>query len=168
KSYTWNGRYFNYGMEVKEAFQEKLGSVSDINISLVNALEAANLNAKSVILSTRENGLPTALYPVLSNFNYVMAVLMINDEKIVLDATDKQAPFGIIPFRALNVQARVMDFKNGSHWMPIEPFTQNIHYVHAQITADANGGLTGKVSQPSSRYTGLATRSANGESTHQG
>jgi len=167
KSYTWNGRYFNYGMEVKEAFQEKLGSVSDINISLVNALEAANLNAKSVILSTRENGLPTALYPVLSNFNYVMAVLMINDEKIVLDATDKQAPFGIIPFRALNVQARVMDFKNGSHWMPIEPFTQNIHYVHAQITADANGDFTGKVSQTSYGYIGLGKRNTIDESTLQ-
>ncbi len=157
-NYTWSGRYFNYGNDIKDSFQEKLGSVSDINLSLVNALEAANLHAKSVILSTRNNGLPTELYPVLSNFNYVLAVLMINNEKILLDATDKQAPFGIIPFRALNVQGRVMDFKNGSYWMLIVPFKQNIHYANAQISATENGSFSGKVNQASYGYIGLEKR----------
>ncbi|SRX54791.1 hypothetical protein AEQU1_01808 [Aequorivita sp. CIP111184] len=157
-NYTWNGWYFNYGNDIKDSFQEKLGSVSDINLSLVNALEAANLHAKSVILSTRNNGLPTELYPVLSNFNYVLTVVMINNERILLDATDKQAPFGVIPFRALNVQGRVMDFKNGSYWMPIEPFKQNIHYANAQITAAENGSFSGKVNQASYGYIGLEKR----------
>ncbi|OAD90148.1 hypothetical protein A7A78_08000 [Aequorivita soesokkakensis] len=159
-NYTWNGRYFNYGNDIKDSFQDKLGSVSDINLSLVNALEAANLHSKSVILSTRDNGLPTELYPVLSNFNYVLAVLMINNERILLDATDKQAPFGVIPFRALNVQGRVMDFKNGSYWMPIVPFKQNIHFANAQITADENGSFNGKVNQASYGYIGLEKRNA--------
>lgn len=166
-SYTWNGRYFNYGINVKDAFDDKLGSVTAINISLVNALEAAKLDSKSVILSTRNNGLPTELYPVLSNFNYVLAVLMINNEKILLDATNKQAPFGIIPFRALNVQGRVMDFKKGSYWMPIEPFKQNIHYANAQITADANGDFLGKVSQASYGYIALGKRNSIEEETLQ-
>ena len=157
-NYTWNGRYFNYNNDIKDSFKEKLGSVSDINLSLVNALEAANLYAKSVILSTRENGLPTELYPVLSNFNYVLAVLMINNERILLDATNKQAPFGVIPFPALNVQGRVMDFKNGSYWMPIEPYKQNIQYANAQISADANGNFNGKVSQANYGYIGLSKR----------
>ena len=157
-NYTWNKRYFNFGINVKDAFKEKLGSVSAINLSLVNALEAAKLTAKSVILSTRNNGLPTELYPVLSNFDYVLAVLEINNEKILLDATDKQAPFGIIPFRALNVKGRVMDFKRGSYWMPIEPFKQNIEYVNAQITVEGNGNFRGKVSQTSLGYIALSKR----------
>ena len=156
--YAWNGRYFNYEIKVKDAFDEKLGSVTAINISLTNALEAAKLEAKSMILSTRNNGLPTELYPVLSNFNYVLTVLTINNKKILLDATNKQAPFGVIPFQALNVQGRVMDFKNGSYWMPIEPFKQNIHYVNAQISADANGNFNGKVSQANYGYIGLSKR----------
>src|SRR5690606_21965790 len=68
-TYTWNGRYFSYGKDVRNAFRDKKGSVSQINISLVNALEAAKLDVKPVILSTRNNGLPTEHYPVLSNFN---------------------------------------------------------------------------------------------------
>jgi len=166
-NYTWNGRYFNYQIKVKDAFDENLGSVAAINLSLVNALEAANLNAKPVLLSTRQNGLPTELYPVLSNFNYVLTVLMINNETILLDATNKQAPFGVVPYRALNVQGRVMDFKKGSYWMPIEPFKQNIHYANAQVTADANGDFSGKVSQASYGYIGLGKRNSIDEETLQ-
>lgn len=164
-NYTWNGRYFNYSNDIKDSFQNKLGNVSDINLSLVNALEASNLQSKSVILSTRDNGLPTDLYPVLSNFNYVVAVLQINNENILLDATNKQAPFGVIPFQALNVQGRVMDFKNGSYWMPIEPFKQNIHFANAQIAAEADGSFSGKVNQASYGYIGLKKRNAIEEET---
>ncbi|CAM3457836.1 hypothetical protein [Aequorivita lipolytica] len=163
--YTWNGRYFNYEFKVKDAFDEKLGSVSAINLSLINALKAAGLYAKPMLLSTRQNGLPTELYPVLSNFNYVLAVLMINNERIILDATNKQAPFGVIPFPALNIQGRVMDFKNGSYWMPIEPFDKNIRYVNAQIAAEADGNFSGKLSQASYGYIGLEKRNTIAEET---
>lgn len=157
-NYTWSGRYFNYGMDVKDAFNEKLGSVSAINISLVNALEAANLEAKSVILSSRNNALPTELYPVLSNFNYVLAVLFLNDQKILLDATEENAPFGIIPDRALNVKGRVLDFKKGSYWMDIEPIKQNIYYTNSQLTAESDGIFKGKVSQTNTGYFALHKR----------
>lgn len=160
ENYTWNKRYFNFGIKVKDAFEEKLGSVSAINLSLVNALDAAKLDAKAVILSTRNNGLPTELYPVLSNFNYVVAVLMIDDKKILLDATDKQAPFGIIPFRALNVQGRVLDFKKGGYWMPIEPHEKNIGFINSQIAAQLDGSFKGKVNQTSYGYIALGKRNA--------
>ena len=166
--YTWNGRYFNYEIKVKDAYDERLGSVTAINLSLANALEAAKLDAKPVLISTRQNGLPTELYPVLSNFNYVLTLLTIDNKQILLDATDKQAPFGIIPFRTLNVQARVMDFRKGSYWMPIEPFKQNVDYVNAQITADANGDFLGKVTQASYGYIALGKRSSIEEETLQG
>ncbi len=158
-AYTWNGSYFIYGNNIKDAFDEKLGSVSTINISLVNALNAANLEANTVILSTRNNGLATELYPVLSNYNYVLAVLKINNETYLLDATNKQAPFGVIPFQALNVQGRVMDFKKGSYWMPLEPYKKNIHYVNAQLNASEDGNFTGTVNQASYGYIGLEKRS---------
>ena len=92
---------------------------------------------------------------------------MINNEKILLDATDKQSPFGIIPFRALNVQARVLDFKKGSYWIPIEPFKQNLQYMNAQIAVDDKGAFTGKVNQVSSGYIALEKRNIIEEKTLQ-
>ncbi|MCB0452617.1 MAG: hypothetical protein KDC94_06935 [Aequorivita sp.] len=160
KHYTWDGAYYSLETEVKDAFDAKKGSVPEINLSLINALEATGLNVKLMLLSTRQNGLPTDLYPVMTKFNYTIAVLTIANETYLLDATDKQAPFGIIPFRTLNVQGRVMDFKNGSYWMPIEPFKQNIHYANAQITAETNGNFKGKVNQASYGYIALGKRNS--------
>lgn len=156
--YTWDGNYYSSETQVKDAFDLKTGSVPEINLSLINALEAAGLDAKLMLLSTRQHGLPTELYPVMTKFNYTLAVLKIEDETYLLDATNKQAPYGIIPFRALNVQGRVMDFKKGSYWMPIEPFKQNIHYVNAQITATENGSFSGTVNQANYGYIGLGKR----------
>ncbi|MCZ4319691.1 hypothetical protein O4H26_11875 [Aequorivita viscosa] len=163
--YTWNGTFYSSETEVKDAFDDKKGSIPEINLSLINALEAAGLDAKLMLLSTRQNGLPTTLYPVMTKFNYTIAVLKIADQTYLLDATDKQAPFGVIPFHALNVQGRVMDFKKGSYWLPIEPFKQNIYYVNAQITATTDGDFTGKVSQASYGYIGLKKRSLIEEKT---
>lgn len=163
--YTWDGSYYSSETEVKDAFDQRKGSVPEINLSLINALEAAGLDAKLMLLSTRQNGLPTDLYPVMTKFNYTIAVLKIADQTYLLDATNKQAPFGVIPFRALNVQGRVMDFKNGSYWMSIEPFQQNIHYANAQIAAEADGSFSGKVNQASYGYIGLKKRNAIEEET---
>lgn len=165
--YTWDGSYYSFETEVKDAFDQKKGSVPEINLSLINALEAAGLDAKLMLLSTRQNGLPTELYPVMTKFNYTVAVLKIGDETYLLDATNKQAPFGIIPFQALNVQGRVMDFKNGSYWMPIEPFKQNIHYVNAQIIAGSDNNFHGSVSQASYGYIGLEKRTTIEEKTEE-
>lgn len=156
--YTWNERYYSSETQIKDAFNLKKGSVPEINISLTNALQAAGLDAKLMLLSTRENGLPTDLYPVMTKFNYTITVLSIEDNIFLLDATNKQAPFGIIPFRALNVQGRVMDFKKGSYWMAIEPFKQNIIYANSQIGVDSIGNFSGKTKQTSQGYIALGKR----------
>ncbi|MFT5076547.1 MAG: hypothetical protein ACI9D4_001905 [Polaribacter sp.] len=106
---------------MKDAFEKKSGSIAEINLSLINALEAADLDAKIVLHSTRENGLPTKAYPIITDFNYLLALVTIGDEKIILDASEKFAPFRILPFRTLNKEVRVMDYKKGSYWLPIEP-----------------------------------------------
>ncbi len=163
--YTWDGSFYSSETVVKDAFDQRKGSVSEINISLINAMKTAGLDTKLMLLSTRQNGLPTNLYPVMTKFNYTVAVLKIADQTYLLDATNKQAPFGVIPFHALNVQGRVMDFKNGSYWMPIEPFKQNIHYANAQIAALENGNFSGKVNQASYGYIALEKRSTIEENT---
>lgn len=156
--YTWDGSYYSSEIAIKDDYNEKKGSVASINLSLINALNAAGLDAKLMLLSTRQNGLPTALYPVMTKFNYIIAMLKIGDDSYLLDATDKIAPFGIIPFPTLNVQGRVIDFKNGSYWMPIEPFDQNMHYVNSKIKVDKEGKFIGKVSQTSTGYLALEKR----------
>ncbi len=167
--YSWNGKYDIFSdNRVKDAFEEKTGSVPEINISLINALNAADLDAKLVLSPTRGFGLPTLRYPVLTEFNYVAALLTIGDTKYILDATDKFASFDVLPFRVLNIQGRVMDFKKGSYWHPINPNMRNVHYVSAQLLAEEDGTFSGKVSELYSGHIAFDKRKSIANATLEG
>ena len=156
--FEWNGILYNYGATIKDIFKDKIGSAAEINISLINALQAAKLNANLMMISTRENGLPSTLHPVMSKFNYAIAYLEIADKIFLLDATDKETPFGILPFYALNVTGRVMDFKKESFWAPITPHKQNVHYAKSFVKVQPEGNFKGKVKSTSSGYVALSKR----------
>ncbi|WP_282162176.1 DUF3857 and transglutaminase domain-containing protein [Ulvibacterium marinum] len=135
--FTWNEQYSSYGKaRVKEAFEAQKGNAWEINMSLINLLNAADIPTNLMLLSTRKRGLPTKMHPVMSNFNYVVGKTEIGGKSYLLDATDKYMPFGFLPFRALNHYGRVMDFKNDSYWYDIKPQTRNRYQVRAQIKFD--------------------------------
>ncbi|XKX05086.1 hypothetical protein R8G61_12040 [Tenacibaculum maritimum] len=120
--FTWNEKYWpSRKIKLKKAFQEKIGNIFDINLSLFNSLKAANINCKLILASTRSKGLLTKLYPIYDEFNYLIVKAFINDKEYLLDATNKNFPFGLIRFEALNEYGRLMDFKKGSSWIPLSP-----------------------------------------------
>jgi len=121
--FTWNDNYGKYTeLGVKKALESKKGNVGDINLSLVAALQEAGLDADPVILATREAGLPNQLYPVISDFNYVVANVLIGNEKYLLDATDPLLPFGLLPERCLNGNGRLVSKKvEESSWIALKP-----------------------------------------------
>jgi hypothetical protein len=104
---------------IKKAFDQKTGNVADINLSLIAALRYAGLNVEPVILSTRENGSPIELHPVLSDFNYVVAKVNIGDKIYMADATDDFHPFGLLPERCLNGKGRVLG-EEQSYWIDLK------------------------------------------------
>lgn len=132
--YNWDEKFSSFGeARVKDAFEAKKGNAWEINMSLINLLNAANIPANLMMLSTRQNGLPKKIHPVLGDFNYIVAKVKINEKEYLLDATDKYLPFGMLPLRALNHYGRVMDFKNESHWQDILPEGKNISQVRSQV-----------------------------------
>tara|TARA_R110000787_G_scaffold71771_1_gene159755 strand:+ start:5039 stop:7006 length:1968 start_codon:yes stop_codon:yes gene_type:complete len=156
--FNWNGKHGMFShSRVKKAYENMSGSTSEINLSLINALQAANLDAKLVLHSTRENGLPNTSFPVITDFNYVLVYLKIGENDYLLDASDNNLPFGLIPFNALNVQVRVMDFKKGSFWFPIKPHKKNIEYINAQLSIN-DDIITGNVNEMHTGYKALEIR----------
>ncbi len=137
KHYTWNGNYGIYrDIRVKEAFDEKIGNVGEINIALINLLNAAAIPTQLMLTSTRGNGLPKKSHPVMTDFNYIIARANIDGKVYWLDATDKHTPFGLLPYRSLNYYGRVMDFKNESFWEDLLIEDKNKYVVRAKITFD--------------------------------
>lgn len=144
--YSWNGKRGIFSdVNIRKAFDNKSGNSSEINLSLINALNAAEITSKIVLLSTRDNGIPTQLYPVLTEFNYVVAQVKIGEEIFLLDATDKYTSFGALPLRGLNSIGRLLDFKSGSKWVNLAPFGKNLKNISAQLQIDEDLSITGKV-----------------------
>ena len=159
KNFAWNGEYEIYeNIDVKDAFEKKGGNVAEINLMLLNALEAAEIDAFLVLSATREYGLPTLIYPTLTEFNYAMAYLKLDEQEYYLDATNKFTPFGILPFKALNKIGRIMDFKNGSYWHPITPHNKNISYINSKLKLNESGLLTGDVEENHTGYLSVSKR----------
>ena len=142
--YTNNGKSFSYRkINTKKSFNNKVGTIADINISLLNALKAANFDVKIALLSTRNNGLPVKLYPVISEFNYVIVFLKIENKEYFLDATNKRLTFGLTPFSTLNGDVRVMDFKKGSFWKKITPTIASNEKVNLNVSITNDGEIKG-------------------------
>ena len=150
--FTWNKSYLLLRVDPQKAFQENEGNISEINISLTNTLKASGLDAKLILLSTRDNGLPKQNIPSLTDFNYYAAFLTIDGIDYILDATNKHIPFGRVPTKLLNRYGRVMDFKKGSYWHTIKPYNKNIIFTNAEITATKDGSFVGKVVQKHTGY----------------
>lgn len=120
-NYSWNGKQKLFkDVSIKKLLKERSGNSAEINILLHNALKESGFNVNPILISTRQNGWVTKLYPVLSDFNYLIVNLNIDGIDYWLDATNKYHAFGQIPFKCLNGDGRFLDFKNESKWVNIE------------------------------------------------
>ena len=136
KQIKWNnylGKYAETGIE--KALEKRTGNIGDINLALVTALLAADLEAYPIILSTRRNGTPNGLFPVLSDFDYVIACVDIDGVKYKLDASNLYLPFGQLPLQCLNERGRIIYSKKSSDWFPLT----------AQESSDVNYILEGSL-----------------------
>ncbi len=140
--YTWNEKFgVLRDNRVKQAFETKLGNVAEINITLINLLNAADIKTDVMMMSTRAHGMPKKSHPVMSDFNYLVAKAEIDGITYLLDATEKELPFGMLPYRCLNYYGRVMDFDGDSYWFDIEPEKLNGRAIRLQMELDFEKGI---------------------------
>ena len=152
--YTLNTKktYIFSEVNVNKAYKEGIGSVSEINLALINALQAANIKADIMLSSTRSNGFPTKLHPVMTDFNYLIAFVRLYNSIYYLDASDKYLPFNMLPFKALNSYGRILDFDSGSFWYKIEPKIRSTSRKSTKLVMDEDGNLTGNLTKKSTGY----------------
>lgn len=147
KQVKWDNYYGIYSADnIKKSLDNRSGNTADINLNLIAALSAANLDAEAIILSTRENGTINKLYPVISDFNYVVAKVNIGEKSYLLDATEPLLPFGLLPLRCMNDQGRVINLKKPSYWIDLKASQKTVtnYILNGKLTAEGKviGTLT--------------------------
>ncbi|WP_316845111.1 DUF3858 domain-containing protein [Pedobacter psychrodurus] len=159
KQIKWNNLYGKYATEnIKKALETKSGNVADINLSLIAALQSASFDAEAVILSTRDNGVVNKLYPIVTDFDYVVAKVDIDGEAYLLDATEPLLPFGLLPFRCINDQGRVVNLKKPSYWIDLKASQKTTKNYLFNARLDLDGKMTGKLTIHSQGYAALNKR----------
>lgn len=109
----WDEYYSMYpGKSPSKTIKDGEGEVSDINMLLVAALREAGLKAYPLTSSTKANGVPGITRPDHYDFNYLLCALKSekDDGYIILDASMKGLPFGMVPYYVLNKSGYLIDY----------------------------------------------------------
>jgi hypothetical protein len=93
-------------LPLKKIYQNKKGNVTDINLLLTAMLLHEGLDARPVLLSTRDNGRAIVDYPLLDKYNYVICRVLIDSVAYVMDASDKRIGFNKLPSSCYNGYGR--------------------------------------------------------------
>lgn len=155
----WNNYRGKYAeKDVKKALESHSGNIGDINLGLISALSAAGFNPEAVILSTRQNGIVNNLYPVISEFDYVIAKVNISGTDYLLDASEPLLPFGLLPLRCLNGKGRVIAFKKPSYWYDLKASQKESAKYNLIGTLGADGKIKGTLYIYSNGYSAFYKR----------
>ncbi|MGV9004612.1 DUF3857 domain-containing protein [Flavobacterium sp.] len=159
---NWNKQYGYYAKKRLEiAYQERTGNVAEINLMLTSILRMAGFKANPVLISTRENGI--AFFPNKTLFNYVICAVKLNEETILLDATEKYTDINFLPIRALNWSGRSVEANNVCEEVDLMPKNNSLDSVNLMIEIDPNGEIKGKVREQYFDYNALIFRSKFGK-----
>ncbi|MDT0645384.1 DUF3857 domain-containing protein [Zunongwangia sp. F260] len=146
KKVRWNdfvGCYAENGL--KSAYKEGVGNCADINLMLTAMLRYAGLTANPVLISTPDNGIP--VFPTRNGFNYVVSCVELQDQTVLLDATDPLAAIGELPKRARNFQGRLIREEGSSDWVDLIPNTVSEEKVYMYLGLNDSLKLEGKASK---------------------
>jgi len=155
---NWNGNYsVTTSKNLDAVFKEKSGNSAEINLMLVSMLRDVKLQAFPLITSTRSNGFIQALYPIISQFNHVLAVVYWDGKPIFLDATDRHRPRQLLPVEALNMFGYLLKKKAGKweHLVSDKMYNRSL-YLELELLTD--GELRGKINCSSRDYAAYEMR----------
>jgi hypothetical protein len=154
----WDNRNRVYlTQNLRNIYEKKAGSSADINLLLVTLMRELGLQSNPVILSTRNNG---AIHPaqiMVNQFNYVIASVNIGDKTYLLDATEKDGSYNLLPPRCINGQGRIIS-ETKTDWIDLNP-SQRYEFTNViKATIGPDGLITGNMQRSFGNYAALNKR----------
>jgi hypothetical protein len=102
------------GTDPEKLLRNRSGSPSEINFLLMLMLRYAGIVAEPVAISTNDQRGPVANFPDINQFNRTICRAIVNNQKIFLDASEPNVPFGVLPRCDYNGYARLINEKEGT------------------------------------------------------
>jgi transglutaminase-like putative cysteine protease len=155
---VWDERKRRYPEDTpRKIMDSKKGSSADINILLACMLDKAGIPVNPVLLSTRDHGFVRETIPVSSQFNYVVCAAKLGEKIMLLDATDRMLPFGVLPERCLNGNGLVVSSETYT-WVSLTPKVKSRTIYTADVTLAETGEVKGTLKVDKSGYASARAR----------
>jgi hypothetical protein len=142
---------------LKNLVKSHKGNVAEINLLLTALLAREGMDAYPVILGTRSHGFTYAIYPILSQYNYVICRANIDGIYYHLDASEPHLGFNRLPLACYNGHARVMN-KMGQAIEFLADSLMETKFSTVFIVNDEKGNLIGSMMQTPGYYESYSIR----------
>lgn len=146
KTFTWNkdkGVYTEDG--IKKLVETKIGNAAEINLFLVMMLREAGLKADPLVISTVENGIINLVSPNISNMNFVLAAVNLDNQLHIYDATSKQSSLDEIPLKNWN-QFGILVTKEKTLQIQMSNLKSSNTFLTANAKINDDGSISGTYS----------------------
>jgi hypothetical protein len=142
---------------LSSAFKEGNGNSSEVNLALVQLLRKLEFDAGPVVMSTRSNGIISPVRPSINKLNYVIAAVFTEKDTLLLDATEANCPYTLLPMRDLNGQGQFMD-KKRTGWIQLEASRKDKQMAVYTLNLEEDYSLKGKIGYSKGDYAALELR----------
>ncbi len=143
----WDGRNSKYCDNLRQVYKTGVGNSGDINILLINLLDAAGLNVNPVLLKTRSSGKLPLTHPSLSSLDYVIAAVKTGNQTILLDATEDDIPFNFLPERCLNEKGILMPKNSQIEWIDLSGMGYSKSNIFGELQILENGDIQANINE---------------------
>lgn len=121
-NFNWNGINSKFSSKsVKDFIKTKTGNSADINLFYTGILNSIGIEAYPVLISTRDHGKIKLNYPFQHFFNSVIVAAKIDDQYLLLDATEPLSNLQEIPTQCLNDKGLIVkNDKDKFEWIDLK------------------------------------------------
>lgn len=142
---------------IKEAWDNGTGTSADMNFIFMVMLRKLGIEFHPVVISQRSRGKINPYYPSLNRLNYTLTLVKVGGNEILIDASDKYAPLGMLPNRCMNGGGFLINDDAG-RWIDLVTEEANTRMNSCNLKIDPAGLITGSVSICHRDYGAIAFR----------
>ncbi|MCB0587617.1 MAG: DUF3857 domain-containing protein, partial [Phaeodactylibacter sp.] len=150
KVMKWNDLYsITSDADLADCLEKRSATSGELNLMMLCVLDALEIESWPVLLSTRAHGKMMELYPILSQFNHVVALANLNGQMQLFDLGSTARPPGFLRVSALNGKGWLASEAN-PQWLSLSPPGAKVMNMY-NMEVDPDGNAVVSVS---ARYEG--------------
>ena len=153
--------YSGYGIfakkDIDDVLEDRKGNSADITFLLLSMLKCVGIEGAPVIVSTRDHGKLQEQYPIYTQFNYVLARVIIGNTSYFIDATDSYKSWDLLPTKVLGVRGLVIKDKQ-YEWVTVGSQKSFNYAALANVSVHDDGSVKGTFENFYKDYANLSKR----------